>query len=110
MTSGEGSEQRRSPGHPVYGMQVLVSDRVAYRWLAGDRLVAPGVVDHIAPATVGLAPGPSTISPHWRSKPSTTDWPLADAGTASRAGSPPSTSWRCTVACTAPWPRRSLGD
>jgi hypothetical protein len=26
-----------------------------------------------------------------------------------RAGWPPSTSWPCTAACTAPWPKRSPG-
>jgi hypothetical protein len=29
LTSGEGSEQRRSPGHTVYGMQVLPANALA---------------------------------------------------------------------------------
>jgi excisionase family DNA binding protein len=55
------------------------------------------------------APGRSSNSPRWRFRPSTTGWPSAAAGTASRAGWPLNTSWRCTAACTAPWPKRSPG-
>jgi hypothetical protein len=61
----------------------------------------------------GAAPRPRRHPPlrvlGRRSRPSTTGWPSAAAGTATRAGWPLDTTWPCTAACTAPWPRRSPG-
>jgi hypothetical protein len=87
-------------------------------WTAGWPTSRPACTPEPSPATLHCsattsdptsAPGRSSSCRRWRCRPSTIGSPSAGAGTASPAGWPPGTSWPCTAACTAPWPRPSPG-